>query len=130
MLLHLSANVPFDPSNATLTNALHWVIYTSLLLHLGTATSAAFSIKMLSDLPSYARETAIQDSVSLPAKDLYGEDAAESLSGGSSDTILLRKFGLGRTWEFTRIYVMICFTMGCFCSLVTIGLWVWSNGGP
>jgi len=126
VLLHLSANVSFDPSNAILTNALRSFTYTSLLFHLGTATSAAFSITMLSDLPSYARETAIQDPESLPAKALYGEDVADVLSGGNSDTILLRKFGLGRTWEFTRSHVMICFTMGCFCSFVTIGLWVWS----
>jgi len=126
VLLHLPANVPFDPSNATLKNALRWFIYTGLFLHLGTATSAAFSIKMLSDLPSYARETAIQDPKLLPAKAWYGKDAAESLSSENSDTNLLRKFGLGRTWESTRNHVMICFTMGCFCSFITIGLWVWS----
>jgi len=81
---------------------------------------------MLSDLPSYARQAAIHDPESLPAKTLYWEDVAESLSSGNSDIMLLRKFGLGRTWEFTRSHVVICFTMGCFCSFVTIGLWVWS----
>ena len=62
----------------------------------------------------------------MPAKALYGEDVAEALSGGNSDTTLLKKFGLGRTWEFMRSHVMICFTMGCFFSFVTIELWVWS----
>ena len=122
----MSTNVPIDPSNTTLTNALHGFIYTSLLLHLGTTTSAAFSFVILSDLPRYAREIAIQDPESLPAKAMHGEDLAETLSGGNGDTTLLRKFGLGRTWECMKGHMMICFVMGCFCSFITIGLWAWS----
>jgi hypothetical protein len=120
----------FDPSNTTLTDAMRWFTYTSLLLHLGTTTSAAFSLTMLSDLPSYAREIAIKDPESLPAKAMYGEDLPVTLSGGSGDTILLRKFGLGRKWEFVRGHMMICFIMGCLCSFITIGLWAWSLEAP
>jgi len=54
-------------------------------------TSAAFSFTMLSDLPSYAREIAIQELDSFPAKAMYEEDQAV-LSG---DTTLLRMF---KTW--------------------------------
>jgi len=117
MLLHLSP---------TLTNALRSFIYTSLLLHLGTMVSAAFSLTMLSDLPSYARKIAIQDPESLPAKAMYEEDHAATLSSGIGDTTLLRRFGLGRTWECMKGHMIICFVVGCFCSFITIGLWVWS----
>ena len=81
---------------------------------------------MLSDLPSYAREIAIQDPESLPAKAMHEEDHAVTLSGGNGDTTLLRTFGLGRTWEFMKGHMIVCFVMGCFCSFITIGLCVWS----
>ena len=110
----------------TLTNTLRSFIYTSLLLQLGTIVSAVFSFIMLSDLPSEARKRAIQDPGSLPAKAMYEDDQAVTLSSGNGDMILLRKFGLGRTWEFMRVYMIICFLLGCFCSFITIGLCVWS----
>jgi hypothetical protein len=130
VLVHLSANVQLDPSNTTLTNPLRWFVYTGLLLHLGTTTSAAFSLTMLSDLPTYARETAIRDPESLPAKAMYGKDVPVPLSGGNGDTTLLRKFGLGRKWEFVRGHMMACFILGCLCSFITIGLWAWSLEAP
>jgi len=45
-------------------------------------TSAAFSFTMLSDLPSYTREIAIQDLDSLPAKAMYEGDTVVTLSNG------------------------------------------------
>jgi hypothetical protein len=119
--------VPAGPSkNVTLTHALHWFIFTSLLLYLGATTSAVFSFIMLSDLPGYAREMAIHLPESLPAKAMRGDDFGESLLVEDTDTILLRRFGLGRTWEFTKGHMIICFILGCLCSFVTVGLWAWS----
>jgi len=123
VLLHLSPSGQFETS---LTNVLRSFVYIGLLLHLGTMTSAAFSLARLSDLPSYAREIAIQDPQSLPAKAMYEEDQAVTPSGGNGDPTLLRAFGLGRTWEFMRSHMIICFVVGCFCSFITIGLCFWS----
>jgi hypothetical protein len=81
---------------------------------------------MLSDLASYARQKAVEDLESLPAKVLRGEQLQESLFIGYGEVVLLRGFGLGRTWELVRGHMMICFIMGMLCSFVEIALWVWS----
>jgi hypothetical protein len=126
VLLHLSATTPFIPEDSSLTRALHWFIYASLLLNLGSTTSSILSIVMLSDLHSYARQTAIQDPESLPARALRGEHLQESLFIGNGEIILLRGFGLGRIWELARGHMVLCFIMGMLCSFAEIALWVWS----
>jgi len=81
---------------------------------------------VLSDLNSYARQTAIQDPESLPAKALRGEHLQLSLFTGNGEANLLRGFGLGRGWELTRSHMLVCFIMGMVSSFVEIALWVWS----
>ena len=81
---------------------------------------------MLSDLNSYARQTAIQDPESLPAKAIRGEHLQQSLFTGNGEATLLRSFGLGRIWELTRSHMLVCFIMGMVSSFVEIALWAWS----
>jgi len=83
---------------------------------------------VLSDLNSYARQTAIQDPESLPAKVLRGEHLQQSLFTGNGEATLLRGFGLGRIWELTRSHMLVCFIMGMVSSFVEVALWVWSLG--
>jgi hypothetical protein len=126
VLLHLSASVQLTSANSSLSNALHWFIYASLSFDLGATASSVFSLVMLSDLASYARQTAIQDPDSLPAKVLRGEHVQESLFIGDGEVVLLRGFGLGRIWELARSHMMICFIMGMLSSFVEVALWAWS----
>jgi hypothetical protein len=125
VLLHLSASAPSISPNPSLTKVLHWFIYANLLFDLGAASSSILSLVMLSDLGSYARQAAIQDARSLPAKALRGEYLQESLFTGDGEIVLLRGFGLGRVWELARSHMMICFILGTLSSFVEIALWVW-----
>jgi hypothetical protein len=111
---------------SALTKTLHWFTYTSLMFNLGATASSILSLVMLSDLDSSARQTAIEDLGSLPAKVLRGEHLPGSLLTGTGEVALLRGFGLGRVWELARSHMMICFTMGMLSSFVEIALWVWS----
>ena len=125
MLLHLSASSPFTPVDSTLKRTLHWFIYASFLFDLGATASSVLSVVVLSDLNSYARQTAILDPESLPAKVLRGDHLQESLFTGNGEVTLLRGFGLGKIWELARNHMMICFIMGMLSSFVEIVLWVW-----
>jgi len=125
VLLHLSASTPLTPADSTLKRTLHWFIYTSLLFDLGATASSILSVVVLSDLNSYARQTAILDPESLPAKALRGDHLQESLFTGNGEVTLLRGFGLGKIWELARNHMMICFIMGMLSSFVEIVLWVW-----
>ena len=126
VLLHLSASAPIKPADSTLNRTLHWFIYASLLFDLGATASSVLSVVVLSDLSSYARQTAIQDPESLPARALRGEHLHQSLFIGNGESILLRGFGLGRIWELARGHMMVCFIMGMVSSFVEVTLWVWS----
>jgi hypothetical protein len=112
--------------DSTLTKVLHWFIYASLLFGFGATASSILSLVMLSDLESYARQTAIQDPGSLPARVLRGEHLQESLFIGNGEVMLLRGFGLGRKWELARSHMMICFIMSMLSSFVEVALWIWS----
>ena len=109
-----------------MNRTLHWFIYASLLFDLGATASSILSIVVLSDLNSYALQTAIKDPESLPARVLRGEHLQQSLFTGSGEVTLLRGFGLGRIWELTRSHMILCFIMGMLSSFIEIALWVWS----
>lgn len=96
------------------------------MFDLGATASSVLSVVVLSDLNSYARQTAIQDPESLPARALRGEHLHQSLFIGKGEAILLRGFGLGRIWELARSHMMSCFIMGMLSSFIEIALWVWS----
>ena len=81
---------------------------------------------VLSDLNSYALQTAVQDRESLPARALRGEHLHESLFLVNGEVTLLEKFGLGRIWELARSNMTICFIMGMVSSFVEIAQWAWS----
>jgi len=81
---------------------------------------------VLSDLDSYARQIAIQDPGSLPARVLRGEHLQQSLFIGNGEVTLLRGFGLSRIWELARSHMMICFILAMLSSFVELALWVCS----
>ena len=85
---------------------------------------------VLSDLNSRARQAAIQDPESFPARVLRGEHLQQSLFIGNREITLLRGFGLSGIWELARSHMMICFIMGMLSSFVELSLWVYITGVP
>jgi hypothetical protein len=77
----------------------------------------------LSDLNSYARQTAIQDLESLPARALRG-DLQQPLFTGNGEVTPLGGFGLGRILKLAWRHMRECFIKGTRSSFVEIALWV------
>jgi hypothetical protein len=124
VLLHSLKGEPQSEASRA-SHVLHAFTLAGIVFNLGSTLGSIFTLVLLSDFTGTARNVALYDADSLPARVLRGIKLDRSLLGGRAETELLREFGMSAIWNFARSQMLLTFLAGSLCSFVSFGLWGW-----
>jgi hypothetical protein len=106
-----------------LPQALRWFSYSSVFLALASTFLCLACVRMTSDLPGMAAQKILDEPNGLVARVARGEPIPIHLLRNPHQ--MLREFGGSRSYQAIDNAFNAIFMFGCFCTFVSLIIWIW-----